>query len=49
MALKLFPALENSRLIEQKIEIEAEHNRKTQELEEQASLVLSMLSRAIRY
>jgi sigma-B regulation protein RsbU (phosphoserine phosphatase) len=36
-------ALENSRLIEQKIEIEAEHNRKTQELEEARRLQLSML------
>jgi sigma-B regulation protein RsbU (phosphoserine phosphatase) len=36
-------ALENSRLIEQKIELEAEHNRKTQELEEARRLQLSML------
>jgi sigma-B regulation protein RsbU (phosphoserine phosphatase) len=36
-------ALENSRLIEQKIEIEAEHNRKTQELQEARRLQLSML------
>ncbi len=36
-------ALENSRLIEQKIEIEAENSRKTQELEEARRLQLSML------
>ncbi len=36
-------ALENSRLIEQKIEIEAENARKTQELEEARRLQLSML------